>query len=598
MHLELLRFATIGSVDDGKSTLIGRLLHDSKAVFEDQLSSLRAACGGTIDLAFITDGLRAEREQGITIDVAYRYFSTPLRKFILADCPGHEQYTRNMASGVSSAQLAVILIDSGRGVLPQTRRHAFIAWLFGIRNLVFAINKMDLAGYREDIFAKLCEDCSKLMEKLPGCNLRFIPVSALKGDNIVSRSPNMPWHTDGTLLEYLENVPLRAGGSVHEAPLRFPVQYVIRGENGFRGYAGQIASGAMGERDEVLILPSARTTRVLSISTCRGDLPSAIAPMPATLRLENDVDVSRGNMLVDPANPPTISRQLCAKLVWLSETPLSLNRRYLLKHTTQQVYAEVVRLTSRVNFETLKTEDADRLCENQIGTVELETHQPLFYDLYEQNRVTGSLILIDPISNETLAAGTICVSPERPQQQPKRAATGQRGLTVWFTGLSSAGKTTLSQGLYERLRARGYRVELLDGDIVRQHLSRDLGFTKQDRDENIRRIGYVAKLLTRNGVIVLVSAISPYRAAREEVRSGIGDFVEVYVNAPLKICEQRDVKGLYRKARAGQIRGFTGVNDPYEPPLEPEIECRTDRETVAAGVDRILTFLEDSGYIG
>lgn len=590
MAAGLLRFATAGSVDDGKSTLIGRLLHDSKAIFEDQLESVRKASGKDLDLAFITDGLRAEREQGITIDVAYRHFSTPRRRFILADSPGHEQYTRNMATAVSTARLAVILLDARKGVLPQTRRHVYIAWLFGIRDMVFTINKMDMVGYREDVFTDLCGQCRALTENLPGCKLQFIPISALEGANVVWRSERTPWYAGPSLLGHLEEVAVDEPSNNCE--FRFPVQYVIRADGDFRGYAGQIASGSVKPGDEVLILPSQRTTRVLSIGTYDGTLASAAAPLAVTLRLEDHVDVGRGNMLADPARPPVVASRICARVVWMSETPLALNRPYLVKHTTRQVCAEVVRLISRVDLETLAEAAADRLSLNEIGTVELELHQPLFYDLYERNQCTGSLILIDPISNQTLAAGMICDLPNTQEFAPKLSPGERLGLTVWFTGLSSAGKTTLSQALYDRLWARGCKVELLDGDAVRQHLCKDLGFSKDDRDENIRRIGFVAGLLTKNGVIVLVSAISPYRSVRDEIRRNIGDFVEVYVNAPLEVCERRDVKGLYKKARAGQIQKFTGIDDPYEPPLNPELECQTDRETVSEGVKRILEYLD------
>jgi len=584
MEPELLRFTTAGSIDGGKSTLIGRLLHDSGAVPEDQLESARKASRGGLDLAFLTDGLGAEREQGLTIDVAYRYFSTPRRKFIIADAPGHEQYMRNMATGASTAELAVMVLDAREGVRPQTRRHAHIAWLFGIRRMVAAVNKMDLAGYRREVFDEIRREFGRVAEKLEGMEVHFIPVSALEGDNIVRRSERMPWFEGGSLLEYLETVP--AGGFARMPALRLPVQCVIRASDGFQGYAGQIASGSVRPGEEVMVLPSGQATRVRSICAYDGGLERAFAPMPVTLCLQDPIDIGRGDMLADPARPPLAARQWRATLLWMSETPLALHHPYLLKHTSRLVCAGVTRLVSKLDIQTLEQREDAGLRLNETGTVEIETHRPLFCDLYGQNRATGSFILIDPVSNQTLAAGMIAGVGEG------RGGAGQPGLTVWFTGLSAAGKTTLNHAVRERLWAMGHKVESLDADAVRQHLCRGLGFSKQDRDENIRRIGFAAELLTKKGVIALVSAISPYRAVRDEVRANIGDFVEVYVNAPLEACEQRDVKGLYKKARAGQLSGFTGIDDPYEPPLNPELECRTDRETVAESVEKVLRCLE------
>lgn len=590
MEPELLRFTTAGGVDDGKSTLIGRLLHDANAVYEDQLNSVRRASPGHLDFAFITDGLHAEREQGITIDVAYRYFSTPRRRFIVADTPGHEQYTRNMVTGASTADLAVILLDSSKGVLPQTRRHASIAWLLGIRRIVFAINKMDSVSYRYEVFEEICHQIGEFTPKLLECVFGFIPVSALRGDNVVKHSERMPWFKGRSLLEYLETVPLHE--MLNRSGLRFPVQYVIRAKSNFRGYAGQIAGGRVQVGDRVKILPSGRSSTISSISIYNGNIESAEAPASVTLCLEDQVDVSRGDMLTNPADPPNVTQRIQATLVWMAETPLALRRPYLLKHTSQQLCAEVSSLISRLDVNTMEqTQRPAELCLNDIGAVEIETHRPLFCDSYSHNRTTGSFILIDPISNETLAAGMIV---EGMTDCPDSCSSGttRRGLTVWFTGLSSAGKSTLNQAIYERLWVMGHKVESLDGDAVRRGLCRDLGFSKQDRDENIHRIGFVAELLTRNGVIVLVSAISPYRTARDELRRRIGDFVEVYVNAPLEVCEMRDVKGLYSRARAGQLPDFTGIDSPYEPPLNPDVECKTDQETLAESTRKVMRFLE------
>lgn len=574
MEPELLRFTMAGGDGDGKSTLIGGLLRDSSGVHEDQLESVGGAS-------------RGGREQGIPIDVAYRYFSTPRRRFIVADTPGHERYTCNMAAAASTAELAVILLDARKGVLPRTRRHAYIAWLLGIRHIVAAVNKMDLVGYGREVFDEIRREFVRFAERLPGCELHFIPVSALEGDNIVRRSRRMPWFEGGSLLDCLETVP--AGRFASMTAFRLPVQYVIRPSGGFPSYAGQIASGSLRPGDEVLALPSGQITRVRSIRTYDGDLERAHAPMPVALCLEDPIDIRRGDMLADPARPPVAASQLRATLVWMSETPLALLRPYLVKHTSQRVCAEVTRLVSKLDLRTLEQGDAAGLRLNEIGTVELETHRPLFWDPYEQNRTTGAFVLIDPIGNRTFAAGMIDGAAEHNLRRPSR---NRPGLTVWFTGLSAAGKTTLSQAVRERLLAMGYQAELLDGDAFRRHLSKDLGFSRQDRDENIRRIGFVAELLTRNGGIALVAAISPYRAVRDELRARIGNFVEVYVNAPLEVCEQRDLKGLYKKARAGQISGVTGIDDPYEPPLDPEVECLTGRESLAESVEKVLRRLE------
>ena len=587
---DLLRFTTAGSVDDGKSTLIGRLLHDSKSLYEDQIEAVRRVSREGLDLAFITDGLRAEREQGITIDVAYRYFSTPRRRFIIADTPGHEQYTRNMATGASTASLAVILIDARKGVLPQTRRHAAISHLLGIRRMVLAVNKMDLMGFREATFAAIRRSFLEFSGRLGPCEIDFIPLSALAGDNVVEQSTRMAWYSGPGLLEYLESAPVETGRE-REA-FRLPVQYVIRDTSGYRAYAGQIAAGDVRPGDELLVLPSRKIARVHSLPSRDGNLERAFAPMPISVTLDDHVDVGRGDMLVDPARPPIAARRIRARVVWMSERPLVLQTAYLIKHTTQTVCAEAVRMVSRLDVETLDELPCEQLRLNEIGTVEFETHRPIFCDPYSTNRATGGFILIDPGTNLTLGAAMIVSGEEGGETRLIAPAAGRRGMTVWLTGLSSAGKSTLGQALYDRLWAMGQKVELLDGDTVRRNLCKGLGFSKEDRNENIRRIGFVADLLTRNGVVVIVCAISPYRAIREEVRRLIGDFVEVYVNAPLAVCEQRDVKGLYRKARNGEIPAFTGVDDPYEPPENPEVECRTDLESPQESIERVMRSLE------
>jgi bifunctional enzyme CysN/CysC len=575
---DLLRFTTAGSVDDGKSTLIGRLLHDTRGVYEDQLESVRQASRDSnaegFDLSLITDGLRAEREQAITIDVAYRYFQTPRRKFIIADTPGHEQYTRNMATGASTASLAVILLDARHGVLPQSRRHAYIAALLGIRKLAVAVNKMDLVDFRRDVFERIRDEFGAVAAKLGIAEPFFVPVSARDGDNVARRGARTPWYEGASLLEYLETVEVETAGSA--GPLRFPVQLAIRPHLDFRGYAGQVVSGRLRVGDRVLALPSGLETRVAALQGLE------LCP---TVCLADQIDISRGDMLVDPAAPPSVGREFSATLIWMAAEPLRPESAYLLKHTTRQVCANVRSVRHVVDIRTLDPGPAAELKLNDIAEVEIETHHPIFFDPYRKNRATGSFILIDMISNRTVAAGMIL---DQLVRAPRPIAQPHRGLTVWFTGLSASGKTTLCRAVHERLAARGCRLELLDGDTVRKHLSKGLGFSREDRNENIRRIGFVAGLLTRNGVIALAAAISPYRAVRDEVRASIGDFVEVYVNAPLEVCESRDPKGLYRQARAGQLPAFTGIDDPYEPPLKPEVECRTDREPLEECIAKVL----------
>jgi bifunctional enzyme CysN/CysC len=582
---EILRFLTAGSVDDGKSTLIGRLLHDTNSIYQDQFSSLHASSRHNgFDFSLVTDGLRAEREQGITIDVAYRHFSTLTRRFIIADTPGHEQYTRNMATGASTASLAVVLMDARKGVLPQTHRHAAIAWLLGIRNLAVVVNKMDLVGFEEAAFCKIEDDFKEFVAKLGGTKVDFIPACAIDGDNVVQRSSRMPWFRGQTLLEHLESVPIASSPSPNR--MRFPVQSIIRSADEGRRYAGQVASGVLRKGNPVQVLPSGHITRVTSIRVGSQEIDIAVAPFSVSIALENDVDISRGDMIADAVNPPSVSRRITSTLLWMSEQSLKTAHPYLIKHTTRQVCAMVVRVNAMLDPATLLRRPADTLALNEFGEVELETHQPLYYDPYAGNRATGGFIVIDPLANTTVGAGMIATA-STPVELPAGVAA-PNGLTVWVTGLSSAGKSTISKAVYEKLWAMGHKVEWLDGDVVRQHLSKGLGFSKEDRDENVRRIGFVAGLLTRNGVIALVSAISPYRSVRDELRQRIGDFVEVYVNAPLEVCEERDLKGIYRRARAGEMTGVTGVDDPYEPPLAAEVECRTDRETPAESVARVM----------
>jgi bifunctional enzyme CysN/CysC len=591
-----LRFLTAGSVDDGKSTLIGRLLYDSGGVYEDQLTSISKfskSQNRPLDLSLITDGLKAEREQGITIDVAYRYFSTPRRNFIIADTPGHEQYTRNMATGSSTAELALLLVDARLGILPQTKRHAYIASLLGIKKFIVAMNKMDLVGYSANTYDRLCNDFQQFSAPLNLEEVRFIPLNALEGDNVVRKSSRMEWYQGPPLLEILETISTTLRQDVQD--LRFPIQNVIRSGNGDRGYAGQIARGTLVPGQEVIALPSMRRTQIAEIALHTRDLDSASAPLSVTVTLTDHLDLGRGDMLVSPQALPSISRLFQATLIWISDRPLRMAVPYFVKHTSQTVCGTVLRLQHAVDVHTLEPMESESLGPNEIGVVEIETHKPLFCDSYESNRSTGGFLVIDPMNNETVAAGMINQAlPEIGLEAPEsdritaRVSGDRNGLTVWFTGLSGSGKTTISNAVCTELLARGLRLEVLDGDIVREHLSRELGFSKADRDENIRRIGFVAKLLTRNRTIVLVAAISPYKNVRDEVRRQIGRFLEVHVSAPLEICELRDPKGLYKKARAGQLSGFTGIDDPYEPPSSPEVLCCTDKETLKECADKVV----------
>jgi len=592
---DLLRFLTAGSVDDGKSTLIGRLLYESNGIYEDQLSSVRKASVAKnveLDLSLLTDGLRAEREQGITIDVAYRYFSTPRRKFIIADAPGHEQYTRNMATGASTADLAVILVDARKGVLPQTRRHSLIAWLMGIRQMIVAINKMDLVKFDQATFLSIRDQFLEFARTLDRTTYQFVPISALEGDNVIRSSTRMPWYEGNSLLHLLETLPV---SGVRNGLLRFPIQSVVRPNQDFRGYAGQVGSGITTVGQEVMALPSRQRTKIKEILLHDKTLQHAEPGQSVVLTTVDHIDLGRGDMLVATESAPVLSSKVRAHLVWLSHTPLHKDTRYLIKHTTKVLCGKISSLNHKVEVNTFAKLEADSLQFNEIGEVILDLQSSIFCDPYRENRTTGSFIVIDPISNDTVAAGMIeeAVSSGRGEASDSTYAGSevarQQGLTVWFTGLSGAGKTTICRAAATELLAHGLQVEVIDGDVIRNYLCKDLGFSKHDRDENIRRIAFVAQLLTRNGAIVLVSAISPYRAARDAARQSIGDFVEVYVNTPLSVCEVRDPKLLYQKARAGKISGFTGIDDPYEPPLAPEITCDTDQESTRESSSKVVT---------
>lgn len=589
----LLCFLTAGSVDDGKSTLIGRLLHDTGGVLEDQLASVRRASeekGRSLDLSLVTDGLRAERDQSITIDVAYRYFATSRRKFIVADVPGHAQYTCNMVTGASTADLAVILVDARKGVLEQTRRHTYIAWLLGIRRIIVAVNKMDLVGFDQSSYVAICDDYAHTTATLNSLETHFVPLCAVVGDNVAALSERMRWYEGPTLLDLLETI------SVEEAQvpagLRFVVQSVIRPHQDYRGYTGRIVAGLARPGMEVVAMPSQQRTRIGQICLHTQELNYAQAPQSVVLTTDDHVALGRGDMLATPDDLPVTTDQVTANVIWMSRTPLRLNAPYLVKHATQSLPGSISHLLHRIDIETFKQVSSEALQVNDIGLVRLETRGPMLCDLYSQNRTTGSFILIDPCDNNTVAAGMIVECTSQPFESnaalSQGAVTQHRGVTVWLTGLSGAGKSTIADAVCTELLLRGLHAQVLDADLLRKHLNRDLGFSKEDRDENVRRIGFVADLLTRHGVIVLVAAISPYRVARDQLRRRINNFIEVYVNAPLSVCEARDPKGLYKKARAGEIHNFTGIDDPYEEPLAPDLILNTHEQPSKTSADVVF----------
>jgi len=607
-HKSLLRFITCGSVDDGKSTLIGRLLFDSKMIFEDQLAALAADSkrigtqGQNIDFALLVDGLAAEREQGITIDVAYRYFATEKRKFIVADTPGHEQYTRNMVTGASTADLAVILLDARKGVLTQTRRHSYLAHLLGIKSIVLAVNKMDLVGYSQTAFETIAAEYRAFAESIGIRNVAAIPISSLVGDNITAASKNTAWYAGPALLDYLEGVEIDVTAA-QRRPFRMPVQWVNRPNLDFRGFAGLISQGHLRPGDAVRVLPSGRTSTVSRIVTMGADLTEAVAGQSVTVTLGDEVDCSRGDVLVAAEDSPEVADQFEATLVWMADEPLLPGRPYWLKLATQIVTATIHSPKYQVNVNTLEHLAAKTLSLNAIGIANLSSDKPLVFEPYEKSRELGGFILIDKISNATVAAGMLHFALRRASNvhwQPldvNRDAHArlkhQRPRLLWFTGLSGAGKSSIANLVQKKLYALGKHSFLLDGDNIRHGLNRDLGFTDADRVENIRRIGEVAKLMTDAGLIVLTAFISPFRAERRMVRemSLPGEFIEIYVETPLEVAEQRDVKGLYKKARAGELKHFTGIDSPYEPPENPEIRVDTVGTSADEAADEIVAYL-------
>ena len=607
-HKTMLRFITCGSVDDGKSTLIGRLLYDSKMIFEDQLAALEADSqkmgtqGQQIDFALLVDGLAAEREQGITIDVAYRFFATEKRKFIVADTPGHEQYTRNMVTGASTADLAIILIDARKGILTQTRRHSYLAHLIGIKKIVLAINKMDLVDYDQTRFDEICAAYNDFASSIGIEAFTAIPISGLAGDNITDSSSRTPWYDGPSLLSHLENVELDQTLAA-DKPFRMPVQWVNRPNLDFRGFSGQIASGTIAQGDMVRVVPSGKTTKIARIVTMDGDLPMAVAGQSVTLTFDDEIDCSRGDVIAIADAPPMVADQFESTLVWMDETALLPGRNYIMKIGTQTVEASVQSLKYQINVNNTEHLAVKTLALNDIGVVEIGTTRPIVFEAYGDNRDLGGFILIDKMSHATIAAGMLHFSLRRAQnvhwqasdidRQAHAAQKNQKPRVLWFTGLSGSGKSTIANALEKRLYQDGQHSFLLDGDNVRHGLNKDLGFTDAARVENIRRVGEVAKLMTDAGLIVLTAFISPFQAEREMVRKMLpeGEFIEVFVDTPLAVAEQRDVKGLYKKARAGELKNFTGIDSPYEAPSAPEIHIDTHTTSVEQAVEDIIDWL-------
>ena len=621
---ELLRFLTCGSVDDGKSTLIGNLLLTTKMIYEDQIAAVQkdsathGTTGGELDPALFMDGLKAEREQGITIDVAYRYFSTAKRKFIIADTPGHEQYTRNMATGASNCDLAIILIDARHGIVEQTKRHSFITSLLGIKHVLVAINKMDLVDYDEQVFEAIRKEYTNFSQKLEPRGVHFIPISALKGDNVAESSPNMPWYDGSSVMHHLENVHIAADRNFID--FRFPVQYVNRPHLDFRGFCGTVSSGVVRLGDEVMALPSKKKSKVKSIVTFDGELEEAFAPMSITLTLEDEIDVSRGDMLVHPGNVPRSDENFEAMLVWMDESPMVPGKRYLIKHSNLTVPGMITTLRYQVDVNTLHSKNSPTLSLNEIGRCSLTLDKPISFDGYRRNRSTGSFVVIDRLTNGTVAAGMILdrtaegngensweaepnehleSSVGQVSLEERAARFGQKPVTIWITGLTGSGKTTLAFALERRLFDAGRTAMVLDGQNVRLGLSKDLGFSSEDRSENIRRSYRVAQLLNDAGVISICSFVAPDASVRQRVREGIGEdrFVLIHLSAPIDVCRTRDEGGLYGKADAGEIGNFPGVSAPYDPPKKADLVLPTHEINVDECVERIMDLLTERKVI-
>jgi bifunctional enzyme CysN/CysC len=613
-HKNLLRFITCGSVDDGKSTLIGRLLYDSKMLFEDQLSAVESDSrkfgtqGENIDFALLVDGLAAEREQGITIDVAYRFFSTDRRKFIVADTPGHEQYTRNMVTGASTADVAILMVDARKGILPQTRRHSYLVSLIGIRHIIVAVNKMDLIDYSEKTYNEIVEEYSAFAKKIGVTSITFIPMSAFKGDNIASQSEAMPWYRGTTLMGYLESVEIDEQ-RLQKHAFRMPVQWVNRPNLDFRGFSGQLSSGVIRPGAKLRVLPSGKESTVARIVTQDGDLEQAVAGQSVTITLTDEIDVSRGDVLVESANPAEVAKQFETTMVWMHEEPLMPGRTYLMKVGTKTVSATVMEIKYQVNINTMEHLAAKHLDLNGIGVCTVSLDQPIAFDKYLDNADMGGFILIDRLTNNTVGAGMISFALRRSQniimqhvdvaKKARSQQKSQKPCVIWLTGLSGAGKSTIANLVEKKLFAMGQHTYLLDGDNVRHGLNKDLGFKDEDRVENIRRVSEVAKLMVDAGLIVISAFISPFRAERAMAREMMeeGEFVEVFVNASLESAEKRDVKGLYRKARRGELKNFTGIDSPYEAPKTAECVLDTDNLTAEESADQVIRYLVEHYYV-
>ncbi|WP_428243104.1 sulfate adenylyltransferase subunit CysN [Gynuella sp.] len=613
-HKSLLRFITCGSVDDGKSTLIGRLLFESKMLFEDQLAAVESDSkkfgtqGDSIDFALLVDGLAAEREQGITIDVAYRFFSTDKRKFIVADTPGHEQYTRNMVTGASTADVAILMVDARKGILTQTRRHSYLTHLIGIRHIVVAINKMDLVDYSEKVFDQIVEDYRDFAKQLGIEDVTFIPMSAFKGDNIIEPSINMPWYHGTTLMGYLETVEIDEERLKHK-PFRMPVQWVNRPNLDFRGFSGQIGGGTIHPGDKIRVLPSGKESTVARIVTRGGDLESAQAGQSITLTLNDEIDISRGDLIVAAQEPAAVAKQFETTVIWMHEEPMLPGRTYLMKIGTKTVSASLTDIKYQVNVNTMEHIAAKKLELNGIGVCTISLDQTIAFDPYSENQDTGGFILIDRISNNTMGAGLVNFALRRSQnitmqhvdvnKEGRSQLKHQKPCILWLTGLSGAGKSTVANLVEKKLFTMGHHTYLLDGDNVRHGLNKDLGFTDGDRVENIRRIAEVAKLMVDAGLIVITAFISPFRSERRMAREMVedGEFVEIFIDTPLSIAEQRDVKGLYKKARRGELKNFTGIDSPYEPPETAECQLDTTTSTPEESADMVIDYLRERGYI-
>ncbi|MGE6606487.1 sulfate adenylyltransferase subunit CysN [Halomonas sp. NPDC076908] len=609
-----MRFITCGSVDDGKSTLIGRLLFESKLLFEDQLAAIEADSkkygtqGGEMDFALLVDGLAAEREQGITIDVAYRFFSTEKRKFIVADTPGHEQYTRNMVTGASTADAAILMVDARHGILTQTRRHSFLMSLMGMRHLVVAINKMDLVDYSKARFDEIVEEYRAFAKQLGLENITFIPMSALKGDNVIVHSAKMPWYHGTTLLGYLETVELDAE-HLQRSPFRMPVQWVNRPNLDFRGFTGMVASGTVRPGDQIRVQPSGNTSTVSRIYTLDGDLEEAIAGQSITLLLDDEIDISRGDVISGVEQPAQTADQFETTLVWMHEEPLLPGRPYLMKLGTQTVSATVTDIKYQVNVNTLEHTASKQLDLNGIGICTLSLNRSVAFDAYKDNHDTGGFILIDRMTNNTVGAGMLHFALRRSQnihmqhvdidKQARALAKSQKPAVLWFTGLSGAGKSTIANLVEKKLFAHGQHTYLLDGDNVRHGLNRDLGFTDADRVENVRRVAETAKLMVDAGLIVMSAFISPFRSERQLARDLLeeGEFIEIFVDAPLNVVEARDPKGLYKKARRGELKNFTGIDSTYEAPEAPDVHLKTSAMDAEEAADAVIAALRERGMI-